>query len=569
MESRRRHIAKLQFFTQGAQRAVLTIIVSGLLAGCGTTSPAATATAKVTQGNLIQTVSATGTSVTATQAKLTFKLSGKIAAVKVGAGDSVRLGQVLAQLDPVDLQTALQQAQAADDSAKAAVGVAQARVAQLQQSAKPETIAGANAAVDAANQRLAQVTVSDQQQINQAQAAVQAAQAKLQALQNGPRPEQIAVIKQQVATAKNSLYTQQINRDALCNGVNFGQSAPTGAPLNCAAGQAAVNAAQTAVDQANDQLALQTAPPLETDLQQAQAAVSQAEAQLATAQSNAPKDIQQVQAALTQARSQAQLAVHPYTDADLQAAQAGVQQAQAQVGQADAAVVAAQNNLDAAQLKAPADGKVLQVNNAIGESVTPASVVVVLGIGDVLVNASLSEADISKVKIGQDADVTLDGLPGKILKATVADLPPAASTAQNLVAYVATIKLSQPDPSIRPGMSARITIYTLRKDGTLLVPSAAVQNVAGGHAVTVVEADGKVVQTPVQVGASSDQNTEIVSGLSVGQTVTLGLKPGGNLPVGSSISSSSSPSASPSGPAPAPAKESPGASISASGSAPR
>jgi len=603
---------------------LLAVIAAGLLAGCGAAATSAPATAQVSKGNLVQTVTATGTSVTATQAKLSFKLPGKIAGVKVAAGDSVRQGQVLAELDATDLRVALQQTQAADEAAKAAVGVAQAKVVQLQQSAKPENIAFANAAVDAArqklndmiaggrpeqvaqaqaqldaaNQKLQQITAADQQLIVQAQAALQNAQAKLQALQNGPRPEQVAVLQQQVAAAKNSLYAQQIYRDALCAGVKFGQTAPTGAPVNCEGGQATVNAAQTALDQANAQLQLQTAAPTATDLQQAQAAVDQARAQLATAQSNAPKDAQQAQAMVTQAeqalalvkspntaqqiqqqrdavaqaQAQAQLAAQPFTEGDLQAADAGVQQAQAQAGQADTAVAAAQNNLDSAQLKAPADGKVLQVNNAIGEAVTPASVPIVLGIGDVLVNASLPEAALSRVRVGQDADVTFDSLPGRTFKAKVTDIPPAASTVQNLVTYVATITLAQPDPTIRPGMSAHIAIYTLRKDGVLLVPSLAVQSYQGGQIVMVVQADGKTVQTPVQVGVSDDQNIEIVSGVSEGQTVALVQKAlnglsagsGGAAPAGAN---GGSPSAQGAEPAPASQSVAPSPSASAGGSA--
>jgi HlyD family secretion protein len=545
--------------------------LAALLAACGvpdTSQPASTATVK--KGDLVQTVGATGATVASTQAKLSFKLGGKIASVSVAAGDQVAAGQVLAELDSSDVQAAVQQAQAARDAASAAVAAAQAKVDQLQQSAKPENIAQANAAaniaksklqdmlnggrpeqvaqaqaqLDAANQKLSTAeSGARQEQVQQAQAALQAAQAKLQALQNGPRPEQVAILQKQIDGAKSALYGAQTNRDGACN--------PHNPDYLCSAANAQVSAAQTAVDTAGKQLELATAPPTQTDLQQAQAAVEQAKAQVAMLQSNSPEDVQQARDAVTQAQqglalaqspytpeqiqqaretvaqanAGAQLAAHPFTDADLAAAQAGVQQAQAQVGQADAALNAAQTNLGFAQLKAPAAGKVLQVNNSAGEVVSPASVPIVLGIGDVLVNISLAETAVSQVKVGQDVDIVFDSLAGKTYAGKITDVSPTGTTSQNLISYVATAKINQPDDAIRPSMNAKVTIYTLRKQDVLLVPRLAVQSYQGKEIVMAVASDGQSKQTEVQTGAGDPQNLEVLNGLSEGQRVALISKP--------------------------------------------
>jgi HlyD family secretion protein len=314
-----------------------------------------------------------------------------------------------------------------------------------------------------------------------------------------------------------------------------------------------VNAAQTAVDTANQQLRLATAPPTATDLQQAQSVVDQAKAQLAMLQSNSPQDVQQARDAVTQAEqgvnlakspftaqqiqqardavtqadAAAQLAAHPFTDADVSVAQAGVQQAQAQLAQAQAAVSTAQTNLDAAQLKAPAAGKVLQINAAPGEVMSnlgAPTVVMVLGLGEVVINVSLPETAVAQVKPGQDATVTFDSLPGKQFDAKVADVSPAATTVQNLVSYVATIKLQSPGDDIRPGMNANVTIYTLRKQDVLLVPNGAIQSYQGKD-IVVLLSDGEKKQAPIETGASDQNNTEIVNGLTEGQRVALISKP--------------------------------------------
>ncbi|MBV9120339.1 MAG: efflux RND transporter periplasmic adaptor subunit [Chloroflexi bacterium] len=541
-----------------------------VLSGCGVPASATLPSATVKKGDLIQTATASGTSVAQNQAKLSFKTAGKLAKLDVNAGDMVTAGQVLAELDPADLQAAAQQAESAKQAADAAVGAAQARVQQLLASAKPENIAQANAAADSARAKLQDMLAggrpeqvsqaqsqldaaqqklqavqngSRQEQIQQAQAAVQAAQAKLQALQNGPRPEQVAVLQKQIDAAKNALYAAQTARDGACNHFN--------PDYVCSSANAQVNAAQTGVDTATKQLQLATAPPTQTDLQAAQSAVDQAKAQLALLQNgNTPQDvqaakdavdqaqqgvalakspytqaqIQQARDAVAQADAAAALAAHPFTDADVAAAQAGVQQAQAQANQASAAVDAAHLNLSYAKLTAPASGKVLQVNGVAGELVSANSPLFVLGLGDTVVNVGLPETAVARVKAGQDASVTFDSVPGKPLSAKVIDISPAPSTAQNLVTYVATIKLDQPDDQVRPGMNASVTIYTLHRQDVLLVPNGAVQSYQGKDIVMLLNGSQQQ-QTAVQTGASDQQSTEIVSGVSEGQHVLLISKP--------------------------------------------
>jgi multidrug efflux pump subunit AcrA (membrane-fusion protein) len=142
----------------------------------------------------------------------------------------------------------------------------------------------------------------------------------------------------------------------------------------------------------------------------------------------------------------------------------------------------------------------------------------------VVINVSLPETAVAKVKTGLDADVTFDSLPAQTFTGKVTDVSPAATTAQNLVSYVATITLDKPGDQVRPGMNAIATVYTLREQNVLLVPNSAVQSYAGKDIVMLLDG-GQKKQTVVQVGASDPQNTEIVSGLAEGQQVVLISKP--------------------------------------------
>src|SRR5215469_6272601 len=89
-------------------------------------SPAPTyQTATVSRGNISVSVSATGPVSPVVSVPLSFKTSGKLSEIKVNLGQKVTKGQVLATLDPSDLQTAL-------DQAKATLAIQQANLDKLQ-----------------------------------------------------------------------------------------------------------------------------------------------------------------------------------------------------------------------------------------------------------------------------------------------------------------------------------------------------------------------------------------------------------------------------------------------------
>src|SRR5581483_9206214 len=101
------------------------------------------------------------------------------------------------------------------------------------------------------------------------------------------------------------------------------------------------------------------------------------------------------------------------------------------------------------------------------------------------------------------------------------DVAPAASTAQNLVTYLATVKLDKPAASIRGGMTAEATIYTARKQGVLLVPNQALQSYQGRQIVMTLGPDGQPKATDVQLGLSDTKNTEVLGGVNEGQRVLI------------------------------------------------
>jgi hypothetical protein len=132
---------------------------------------------------------------------------------------------------------------------------------------------------------------------------------------------------------------------------------------------------------------------------------------------------------------------------------------------------------------------------------------------------AFSESDISKVKVGQVANVTLDALTGVELGAHVTAVSTLGTTSSSVVSYDATLTLDQNDSRVKPGMSASASVITSQADG-VTVPNSAVTG-SGSLATVSLRKNGKTTSTQVVVGLKGDSRTQIVSGLKAGDQLVV------------------------------------------------
>ncbi|MBI4288352.1 MAG: HlyD family efflux transporter periplasmic adaptor subunit [Chloroflexi bacterium] len=248
-----------------------------------------------------------------------------------------------------------------------------------------------------------------------------------------------------------------------------------------------------------------------------------------------------------------------------------------QLAAARAALAKARDNLAKATIVAPFDGVVASVSGDSGDSVTAATVAVVLiDPSRIRMDAVLDETSVVQVKVGQETQVSLDALPDTSVKGTVTSIAPVSVLQSGVVNYQVFISLQldstgarpssnnrtggqganrqpggagqgtagprapggasgTPGPRastdgttglavqalpIRAGMTAVAEIVTARSDNVLLVPRQAVGGSGRNRTVKVV-ANGKVEERPIQIGKSDDQSVEVVQGLAEGDKVLL------------------------------------------------
>lgn len=140
---------------------------------------------------------------------------------------------------------------------------------------------------------------------------------------------------------------------------------------------------------------------------------------------------------------------------------------------------------------------------------------------------NLTEIDVAKVKPGQKVTLTLDALPDKTFTGKVSTVNTNGSVASGVTTYPTTITFDTSVDTIYPNMGVNATIITDIKDNVILVPSSAVQTTNGQSVIRVMR-NGQITQVPVEIGSSNDTQTEIISGVNVGDEVITGsTTPGG------------------------------------------
>jgi len=212
------------------------------------------------------------------------------------------------------------------------------------------------------------------------------------------------------------------------------------------------------------------------------------------------------------------------TTAAIRQTRIGVYNAQTQVASAEKARSDLVDKIKLATLTAPIDGVVTTVNIVTG-LVAPSGDAIVIDSSDLQVTADVVETDIPSMSVGQAATVTISAVDASLAGTVVAIAPSAGTASSNgsVVSFPVTVAIKGAPATVRPGMTANITITTASATGVTTVPAAALRGAAGNYTVLIMNATGEPTAVPVQVGLVTNTTAEIKSGLTVGQQVVTGV----------------------------------------------
>jgi multidrug efflux pump subunit AcrA (membrane-fusion protein) len=169
------------------------------------------------------------------------------------------------------------------------------------------------------------------------------------------------------------------------------------------------------------------------------------------------------------------------------------------------------------EVRSPVRGYVAQKNALQGLYIQPGTRLFdIADLSKVWVMIEVFERDAARVGVGQSASLRLDAYPNAAFEGKVQLIYPAVNTDTRTM--LARIEFKNPDLRLRPGMFGNVTIQASGAVA-LVVPRDAIVDTGEHQYVFVAQEGGHFSPRAVRIGASSDNDVQVLAGLSEGETV--------------------------------------------------
>lgn len=215
--------------------------------------------------------------------------------------------------------------------------------------------------------------------------------------------------------------------------------------------------------------------------------------------------------------------------------------------QNQASIVKVRMNLGYATITSPIDGVVISKAVEEGQTVaagfeTPTLFTIANDLTKMEVIADVDEADIGYVTDGQRVEFTVDAYPDDTFSGVVKQVRLESTTESSVVTYEVVISADNPDLKLKPGMTATSYIFTLEKEHVMAVPTKALRFVpdeqmlsrigisvnqsaserrTNGKREIWVKRGSEIFPKLIEIGSSSGDMTEVISGLEMGEEVVV------------------------------------------------
>ncbi|MGF1934494.1 MAG: efflux RND transporter periplasmic adaptor subunit [Nostoc sp. ChiQUE02] len=418
-------------------------------------------TVPVAAQNVTLRITASGKVVPVQSVNISPKNPGVLSQLYVEQGDRIQRGQILARMDSASIE-------AQKSQSLANLAQSQAQLAQALAGNRPQEIAQARARLAQAQAQLTQARAGNRpQEIAQSQSQVDAAQAKVNYTSEQVKRYQYLY---QEGAEKKQLLDQAISED---------------------------KSARASLEEAKKRLSLVQSGTRTEEIAQRQAAVNEARAALILLEDGTRSE--------------------------------EIAQRQAAVASAEAQLKGVQVQLDETIIRAPLSGIVTQKYADPGAFVTPttsastsasatsSSIVAVARGLEIL--AQVPEADIGRIKPGQQVEIVADAYPDQVFKGHVRLIAPEAVVEQGVTSFQVRVALDTGTDKLRSGLNVDLTFLGDRVNNALVLPTVSIVTEKGQTGVLVPDANNKPQFREVTVGAQIQNQTQILGGVKEGDRV--------------------------------------------------
>jgi RND family efflux transporter MFP subunit len=198
--------------------------------------------------------------------------------------------------------------------------------------------------------------------------------------------------------------------------------------------------------------------------------------------------------------------------------------------QTDKAVLAleeARADLEAAELRAPFDGTIVDVTAMPGEDIGTSAIITLADLEEPILCFWVEESEMSGVAVGHRVEIIFEALPDESFSGEVTRVDPALVKVDNTLAVQAWASIDLPleRAGLLGGLNADVEVISAEARDVLLVPVEALRELdSSRYAVFVVQPDGEMMLRPVEVGLQDFVYAEILSGLELGEVVSKGVE---------------------------------------------
>jgi RND family efflux transporter MFP subunit len=176
---------------------------------------------------------------------------------------------------------------------------------------------------------------------------------------------------------------------------------------------------------------------------------------------------------------------------------------------------------------APIDGVVSDLETQKGSlmasaisTVGGATVMTLSDLSKIFILASVDEADVGGVRLGQTCKITADAFPRRDFTGSVVRIAPQGQSTRNVVTFEVKIEVTDDDKDLlRPEMTANVQIIEATRHDVVLAPMLSLFDRDGKTYVTISKDKNATEDRVVQVGIDDGDNAEIISGLSAGEKI--------------------------------------------------
>jgi len=492
-------------------------------------------TVAVRRGDITTTVSATGTIQPLITIEVRSKASGAITKLYVDESDTVKAGDLMAEVEKTYTQVDVDQAQADLRSANARLQQADMNI-KLQTQQSDSQIRQSQENVTSAKAKLAQLEeqikyehITNARAVKDAQNDIDISKLRLSLAQN-PRPETVKKAQLAIDQAKYNMDLAKSEYDR--RKVLYDKQFVSKSELDSA--QSSYESSKTQYESAVEQLKLAKDPSSGDDIKLAQKSIDKAESALATVNQKVDqeklreKDLEISKLQVKDTENSLALAIA--NKAQIQLKEKDKESAQASLVRSQAALKSANDKNADTIVRAPTSGTVLQRNVVEGQVITSSMgnsaaagtlLFTMADLDNVYVQTDVDETDMGKLKVDQPVTITVDAYPDRKFQGKVLKIAPMGRAVQNVTTFKVTTVIENPSKILKPGMNASVEITAESVSNVLVVENEAIMDTKNGKTVTPV-IDGKSGNPmPVEIGVRGWDTTEIIFGVEEGDVLML------------------------------------------------